>query len=257
MCHPEVPAGQVTPTVSREEVQIPLVSGEKMPALLARPDGQPHGAVMIVSDIFGRSAFYEDLAARLAVAGFVGLLPDFFFRQGGIPDRDRPAAQERRKKLDENGTLRDLNTTLDWLLESQGATRLGTIGFCMGGTLVLDLAARRTDLATVCFYGFPAGGSEPPSEKSPPRPLDLVDEMHGPIVGFWGDQDEGVGIPNVRAFEAAMKDRNVDFSCTIYPGLGHGFLAASRLDPNHEAYEMACDAWTKSVEFYRKHLAAA
>ena len=249
MCHPEVPAGQSMPDVQRQEVAIALASGERMPALLARPEGGEGPGVLIVNDVFGRSPFYENLAARLAAAGCVAVDPEYFFRLEKVEPGDREAAFARRSRLDEAQTVRELIQTIDWLKQQPGVRgdRIGTIGFCMGGTFVLNLAAERQDLATVCFYGFPAGGLV--------KPLDQVDRVKGPILAFWGDQDTGVGIDNVEKYASALKQRNIEFDYTVYPGLGHGFLSASRLDPDHEAYEKACDAWTRTIDFYRKQLA--
>ena len=233
---------------------MPLIGKlEKMPALLCRPQTGAGAGVLVVADVFGRSPFYEDLAGRLALAGFTALLPDYFFRQGPLPEPTREAAMARREKLDQNQTLVDLSQAIDWLhLQPFAAGPIGTIGFCMGGTLVLDLAAERDDLATVCFYGFPAGSALP---GGPPAPLTLADQMNGPLLGFWGDQDAGVGMDNVERLAAALKTRGVDFEHTIYPGLGHGFMAASKLDPAHEAYDAACRSWTRTIEFYRTHIA--
>ncbi len=227
-----------------------------MPALLARPEGGEGPGVLIVNDIYGRSPFYENLAARLATAGFVALDPEYFFRLGSIDRASREAAFARRGKLDEKQVVRELSETIDWFKQQPGVRgdRLGTIGFCMGGTLVLNLAAERDDLATVCFYGFPAGSPDKPN--GPIAPLDQVDRINGPVLGFWGDQDTGVGMDNVRRLAGELQRRGVEFEHTIYPGLGHGFLAASQLDPNHEAYGGACDAWTRTVDFYRNRLGA-
>lgn len=255
MCHPEVPAGQATPSVVRQEVQVPLPAGGGMPALLTRPDGGEGPAVLIVHDIFGRSPFYENLAARLATAGFLALLPDFFFRQGPLAERKLDLALARRGKLDAQAVLDDLSVAVDQLKQQQGVRgdRVGTVGFCMGGTLVLNLAARRDDLATVCYYGFVAGELHG-SEKAAPAPLDEVDRMNGPILGFWGDQDHGVNMADVGTFATELVRREVAFEYTIYPGLGHGFMAQSALDPNHAAYQVACASWTRALDFFRQHL---
>mgnify|MGYP001791829826 CR=1 FL=1 len=127
----------------------------------------------------------------------------------------------------------------------------------MGGTFVLDLSAERDDLASVCFYGFPAGAAAAlgATADDPPAPLTLVDRMQGPILGFWGEQDAGVGMENVEKLAAGLKGPGVDFEHTIFPGLGHGFMAASQLDPEHEAYDAACQAWTRTIEFFRTHIA--
>ena len=140
--------------------------------------------------------------------------------------------------------LADLNAALDWLRDTTGFERLGTIGFCMGGTFVLQLAARRQDLASACFYGFPAqmGAEERAAVK-------------GPVLGFWGDQDAGVGMANVEQLRRELAARGVEHDFTIYPGLGHGFMKASGLEPGGEGYDQACEAWTRTLDFYRGKLA--
>lgn len=253
MCHPEVPTGVTPPEVARIEVAVPVEDTE-MPALLTRPEGISAPAVLIVCDVFGRSPFYEQLAARLSTAGFFALVPDFFFREGELAERTRETAMARRLLLDERRTLRDLLSAVEFLKGSEGVIgeRTGTVGFCMGGTLVLDMAAERSDLATVCYYGFPAGF---PGEKSAPAPLGVADRITGPILGFWGDQDAAVGMDNVEKLAAALDERKVPFDYTIYPGLGHGFMARSGLEEGGEAYDEACASWTRTLEFYRRHLA--
>jgi len=243
------------PDVQREEVSVPLASGEALPGLLCRPEGGEGPGVLSANDVFGRTPFSENPAAQLAAAGCVALDVDFFFRLEPVAPGDREAAMSRRGKLDEPGAVRELIQALDWLKQQPGVRgdRVGTIGFCMGGTFVLNLAAERDDLATVCFYGFPAGAQKPSG--APVAPLSQVDQVKGPILAFWGDQDAGVGMDNVARYANALKERGVEFEHIIYPGLGHGFLAASRLDPDNAAYEMACDAWTRTIGFYRKHLA--
>jgi carboxymethylenebutenolidase len=255
MCHPEVPAGQPTPEVLCEETQVPLTGGEALPALLTRPAVEKAPAVVIVHDIFGRSPFYENLAARLAVAGFVVLLPDLFFRQGGLGERSLELAFARRSGFDEMAALDDLSAAVDLLRSQPGVRgdRVGTVGFCMGGTLALDLAARRNDLVTVCYYGYPAGEAHA-SAKAAPTPLSQVDRIEGPIVGFWGDQDLGVNMADVKTFAAELERRGVAFEHVIYAGLGHAFMAQSGLDPNHPAFQMACASWIRTLDFLRQHL---
>jgi carboxymethylenebutenolidase len=250
MCHPETLEGHTAPEVDRMEVEVPLIGNrEKMPALLCRPQTGAGSGVLIVADVYGRSPFYEELAGRLALAGFTALLPDYFFRQGPLAERTREVAMARAQQLDQNQTLVDLSQAIDWLhLQPFAAGPIGTVGFCMGGSLVLDLAAERDDLATVCYYGFPAGSGGP-------APLDLADRMHGPILGFWGDQDAGAGMDNVERLAAILDARGVEAELVIHPGLGHGFMSASRLDPAHEAYDAACRSWTRTIEFYRTHIA--
>src|SRR5215207_5149809 len=113
MCHREVPAGQPVPEVVRQEMEVASPGGGSMPALLTRPESGTGPAVLIVHDIFGRSPFYESLAARLSAAGFIALLPDFFFRQGQLAERSLELAFARRAKLDEVAALDDLSAAVD------------------------------------------------------------------------------------------------------------------------------------------------
>lgn len=254
MCHPEVPPGAALPDVRVEDVEI-TVSDGRMPGILALPAETPAPAVLVVNDVFGRSGFYDHLTRRIAQAGYVALDVEYFFRQGPVATSDREGAMKRAQQLDQMGTLDDLDQALTWLAdrpEVQGSW-IGTIGFCMGGTLVLDLAADRSDLATVCYYGFPARRGDNPL--SPPAPLEVAEEMSGPILGHWGDQDAGVGMDNVRALDEKLTAAGVDHTFHIYTGRPHGFLKTLLDDETAEGHDQACESWKRTLEFWRRHLA--
>src|SRR5947207_2353604 len=80
--------------------------------------------------------------------------------------------------------------------------------------------------------------------------------LHGPILGFWGDQDVAVGMPNVERLAAALRGRGVAYSHTIYPGVGHAFLAATPNDADPAPYQAARDSWNQTLAFYATHLRA-
>src|SRR2546428_5185249 len=191
MCHPEVPAGAPLPKVHAEDVAVEVGDGARMPALLALPERTPASAVLVINDVFGRSEFYEHLTRRLAQAGFIALDPEFFVREGPLPEPTREAAMARRPTLNEKRTLADLGAAIDWLRGRRVASgKVGTIGFCMGATFVLNLAAERGDLAaSVSYYGFPAS-----STHDPPPPPDGADRLQGPILRHPGGPDSGSGI---------------------------------------------------------------
>lgn len=247
MCHPEVPAGTPIPDVRVEDATIPVEDGA-MPALLALPDRVPAPGILIINDVFGRSPFYDQLARRLAQAEFVAVTPEYFFREGSLPEPTREAAMARARQLDFKRWGRDMSAAVDWLrARSDVSGTVGTIGFCMGGTQVLLLAARRDDIAaTVSYYGFPADA------RTEASPIAVASKMHGPILGHWGDQDEGVGMDNVEKLRGALEAAGVQHEFHIYPGLGHGFLKASLEDPKTPGHAEACASWTRTLEFYRR-----
>ena len=253
MCHPEVPAGTALPDVAVRDVAIDLDDG-RLPGILALPALTPAPGVLVVNDVFGRSAFYDHLTRRIAQAGFVALDVEYFFRQAPVAADDREGATKRAQQLDQMGTLDDLDQAVEWLKARPevAGDRVGTIGFCMGGTLVLDLSASRTDLATVCYYGFPARRGDSPL--SPPAPLEVADEMSGPILGHWGDRDAGVGMENVRALDAKLTAAGVEHTFHLYTGLGHGFLKAFLDTEGAEGHGEACESWRRTLEFWRGQL---
>ena len=201
------------------------------------------------------AALLDHLTRRIAQAGFVALDVEYFFRQPPVAKDDREGATQRAQQLDQMGTLDDLDQAITWLAarpEVAGG-RVGTIGFCMGGTLVLDLAASRDDLATVCYYGFPARRSDNPL--SPPAPLEVAERDDGAILGHWGDQDAGVGMDNVKALEEKLAVAGTEHTFHIYSGLGHGFLKALLEDEQSVGHEQACESWKRTLGFWRQHLA--
>jgi carboxymethylenebutenolidase len=250
VCHPEVPPGAPVPDVRVEDAAIPIEDGI-LPGLVAVPAQRPAPGILIINDVFGRSPFYDNLARRLAQARFLAVTPEYFFREGSLPEPTREAAMARAKQLDFKRWGRDMSAAIDWLRarpDVNGA--VGTIGFCMGGTQALVLAARRDDLAaTVSYYGFPADA------RTEASPIELAPKMHGPILGHWGDQDEGAGMDNVAKLRATLEAAGVEHEFHIYPGLGHGFLKASLEDEKTPGYEQACASWRRTLEFYRESFA--
>lgn len=254
MCHPEVPAGTIPPDVETHEIAIPLPTGERMPGLLALPESTaPSPAVLVMCDIFGRGSFYENLAQRLAQAGFVAYTPEQFFREGPLSEQTLDAARARRERFDEKQNHEDYKTTINWLKarpEVAGGP-VGAVGFCMGGTSVLQMSALWPEgmAAGVCYYGFPAS-----SAPGMPSPIDLAGRMRSPVLGVWGDQDEGVGMHNVETLRQKLQTAEADFNFKVYPGLGHGFLKSFLEDESEPGYHEACESWTMALDFLRHNL---
>lgn len=257
MCHPEVPPGTPTPSVATAEVNVPLSDGAMMPAFLALPDPTRAPAVLVVTDALGRSPFYENLAMRLALAGFVALTADYFARLTPLADLEAETRRRRRRtESDEVRVLHDLVAALDWLAARPEVTGrpVGVVGFCMGGTLAFDLAADWPRLAaSVCYYGYPAGERDR-ALVPPPTPLSVAHRVRVPVLGHWGDQDPGYVPDEIRELDRRLAGSGAERTLHVYPGLGHGFLAASLEASSGPEYEGACLSWTRTLEFLQRHL---
>jgi dienelactone hydrolase len=261
MCHPDLPQGATAESeTSGEEVTIPLGKDAMHAYFAPAAGGDARGAVIVVGDIHGaRTPFYEHVARRLAEHGFDAVVPEFFFRVGPLEERTQEAVFGRRARLDERQALLDLDATVSWArtLRPEEDQFVGTLGFCLGGSFVLGLAAMREDLATVCYYGFPAGAPGAPEDpaRRAPRPLDEVDRIQGPLLCFWGDRDERVGVKNVEEFTRALEEHGVTFEHTVYPGLDHGFLQ-SGFEPEAPGHEHAAASWQRTLAFFDQYLGA-
>jgi carboxymethylenebutenolidase len=252
MCHADPIMGGAGEDV-RPVAAITIPTGnEQMPAYISRPENSPAPAVLLVSDVFGASGFYQEMAGRLAHEGYTVLVPNVFHRVGELSEQTLPAAVERAGRLVDDHVIQDLNASIDYLrnLPDVEPREVGCMGFCMGGTLTLIMAARRAgDIAAgAVYYGFPVN-----QRPTPTRPISAIDEVSkisAPIIGFWGDQDAGVGMDNVKRLDDEMRRLNKDFTCVIYPGAGHGFMAR-RSEADSAA---AADAWPSMLQFFDKNL---
>ena len=127
-------------------------------AYVARPSGTPKGAVVAIQEIFGVNAVMRGKADWLAREGFLAVSPDLFWRiKPGIDLTDQSEAEWKQaldymNQLDKNASVKDVQATLTWA-RSQGVSKAGALGYCMGGYIAF-LAACRTDTdATVCYHG--------------------------------------------------------------------------------------------------------
>lgn len=252
MCHPDTERTDGSQSVGAnagEEFTVE-VSGAAMPVFQASPAGTSRGNVIVIHDIHGANDFYHDLARRLASEGYTAYLPDLFVRQGPLAEPTRDLARARGAVLSYPSAIEDLRQMFD-IVERRTPGKTGAVGFCMGGTLVMLLASREPRMAAgAIYYGFPANANR--SELRPWQPIDEADEVVTPLLGFWGDQDHGVGIDNVEAYRAGLGAAGRPHDFSIYPGLPHGFLTFDESSPNIEGSR---DSWRKLLAFYGDLLA--
>lgn len=250
MCHDNGdarPNGDYSSVTERELVV--GTDGVDLPVFMAEPSGPSRGQIVIMCDIWGANDFYHDLARRLASSGFTAYLPNVFVRQGPLPEQTREAARARGATLDYPQTMRDVGRLIDHQGDERGA--YGAIGFCMGGTLVMHLATMERRLqAGVIYYGFPANPNITATRPSEPlRETKLVDM---PLLGFWGDQDHGVGMHNVEEYDRQLTIAGKEHEFKIYPGLPHAFLT---FDESADYYNESGETWNRALDYFGAKLA--
>ena len=127
-------------------------------AYVAKPAGQPKGAVVVIQEIFGVNAVMRGKADWLAREGFWALAPDLFWRiKPGIDITDQTDAEWKEaigymNQCDKGLAVKDVQTTIA-AARTWGAKKVGCMGYCMGGYIAF-LAACRTDTdASVAYHG--------------------------------------------------------------------------------------------------------
>lgn len=236
-------AAQVAPDDPRieaayAEYDSPQGAG-KMRGLLVRPKTATASAkvpgVIVIHENRGLNPYIEDVARRVAVAGYVAFAPDALFPLGGYPGNDE-AGRALQAKRDPAQMTEDFIAAARWLAQHEACNgKLGVVGFCFGGGLSNTLAVRLPDLilAAVPFYGRQPAAAEVP-------------KIRGSLLLHYAEQDPKVneGWP---AYEAALKEAKVRYTAHLYPGTNHGFHNDTTPRYDEAAAKLA---WQRTLAFF-------
>lgn len=217
-------------------------NGVTLHGYLARPTGNgPHPAVLMIHEFYGLNRDVIKKANLLADQGYVVLAADSY---RGQTTALIPRAIFLTVTTPQDRIASDLDAAFRYLSTVQGvdALRVGAVGFCFGGTQVMKMGTRNGDLAAaVIFYG-----SGPITD---PAALGVMGRR-GPVLGIYGEQDQGIPLAEVRGFELAMQARGVPHRVTVYPGVGHAFVTSASLAQPGAAQQ----AWGEMLAFLAQNL---
>jgi carboxymethylenebutenolidase len=235
------------------DAKVKVADGE-MPVYFARPANVANPPVILVAmEIFGLHEYIKDVTRRLGKLGAFAVAPDYYFRKGVDLTKitDVPQLMPIVNPKPDAELLADLDATAAWAKSQGGDTnRLGIMGFCRGGRTVWEYAAHNKDLkAGVAFYGTVV---DPPTQKAiwPKSPTELAPEMKAPVLGLYGEADQGIPVAQVEAMKAALASAGKTAEFKIYPGAPHGFHADYRASYRKEAAE---DGWNQMIAWFKKN----
>ena len=237
-------------TVSDAKVK---VEGGEMPVYFARPANVAKPPIILVAmEIFGLHTYIKDVTRRLAKLGALAVAPDYYFRKGDLVKvTEMPQLMPLVNSKPDAELLADLNATLDWASGQGGNTdRVGIMGFCRGGRTVWQYSAISPHVkAGVAFYGSLV---DPDAQKSiwPKSPTERAADMKAPVLGLYGEADQGIPVAQVEAMKAALQAAGKTAQFKIYPGAPHGFHADYRPSYRKEA---ADDAWQQMTAWFKTH----
>ncbi len=174
------------------------------PLSVHRPSGEPRGGVVVIQEAFGVNDHIEDVCRRFAVEGYLAVAPHLFHRSGDpkLGYDDLPAALSHMKQLKSAQILDDVDAALVELGRAGiPSARRFIVGFCMGGSVALVVAARRPVAASVTFYGGGVKegrfGFGPLVEESP--------DLRAPWLGLFGDLDQAIPGEQVEGLRSAAR----------------------------------------------------
>lgn len=206
-------------------------------AYLAKPQGRPKGGIVVIQEIFGVNAHIRNVADRFAEVGYTAVAPAFFDHvESGVELPYDEAGMKRGVEL-----VNELN--LDLAVEDVASAaesiassgRIGTVGYCWGGTVAL-LAAIRLGLPSVSYYGG--------------RNLQVLGETpKAPVMFHFGEEDKGITPEKVARHRELLPQMQV----FTYPGAGHAFNRD--IDPGHYHEASAKLALQRTLAFFDEHLA--
>ncbi|MCD1126605.1 dienelactone hydrolase family protein [Jinshanibacter sp. LJY008] len=229
------------PEIIAEYIQYPSPLGHgSVCGYLVRPakaNGKVPG-VVVVHENRGLNPYIEDVARRLAKAGFVALAPDGLSSVGGYPGND-DKGRELQQQIDPTKLMNDFFAAIEFLMHHDTTSgKVGITGFCYGGGVANAAAVAYPELgAAVPFYG-----RQPKTEDVP--------HIKAPILLHYAELETRIneGWP---AYEAALKANHKTYEAYIYPGVNHGFHNDSTPRYDKEAAELA---WERTLAWFRKYL---
>ncbi len=241
---PELPAGRGLPRLagasSAQTLELTSADGTRFSAAFAPSVDDAQAGVVILPDVRGLYPFYVELAERFAAAGHPAIVLDYFGRTAGLgPRGDDFDFWPHVMQTTVETVQADLAAAEAELLERSGVRAVVTVGFCFGGMHSL-LAGTSDALATeavVAFYGALDG-----TRFELAGPLQRAAEIQVPVLGLYGEADQGIPVEQVRAFEEQL---TVAHEIQLYAGAPHSFF--DRAFTEHAA---ACeDAWGRVLDF--------
>ena len=219
--------------------------GTSFRAFAARPADASGAGILILPDVRGLHAFYEELALRFAEHGVAAVAIDYFGRTAGVGPRPADFDHQPHVAATQWANLQgDIRAGVAHLRsDALGAPRAAfATGFCMGGRLASVAATLGLDLAGVIpFYGWPVG----PHKAGTPAPAEVADQIECPVLAIYGGADQGIGADARDAYDKALTDAGIDVKTIVYPGAPHGFF-----DRKHAEFaDASADAWAATTDF--------
>jgi len=237
-----------------ERVELETKDGTMTTFVFHPEEGGPWPVVLYLMDAPSIRPALKDMASRLATAGYYVMLPFLFYRgsdyrEFGMSDEDMHKRRELMGTVSRGGIVTDAEALLAHAANdpAAGKGKVGAIGFCMSGRLVLALAQAMPDRvgAVAAIHG---GGYVVDRDDSPHL---QVDKIKGEVYFGWADEDPGAPKEHIAIMEKALGDAGVRHRIDFMTGALHGFAPPGGQRYNREAAEKH---WERVHDLFRRNL---
>ena len=232
-----------------------------MDVTLHEPEGGPAPVVIFFTDAGGVRPVMQEMAARLASAGYLVAVPNLYYRAGPFEPFDIatlftvPGERERMQAIialaGPDGLTHDTGALLDELARQPGrrSEQVGAVGYCMGGNWAFRTAAAHPEriAAAASFHGGNLATDDP---ASPHRQADRIEAQ---LYFGVADADPSCSPESQAQLVTALSQAAVDYQLELYPGAGHGFTVPDNPSYNEAAAERH---WTRLDTLFAETLTA-
>jgi carboxymethylenebutenolidase len=211
-----------------------------MQAHLARLDGKPRPAVIVLEGVYGFDDEIKRITDQVASSGYVGLAIDYL--RGG----------DAKTVFNTKNVCEDVAAARDWLNAQPFVQhgKIATWGFGYGGTAAFLASSLAGLAAAIAFYGQSIARPIPGTDGKPA--LDEIDDVRVPLLLVFGGHDEQIGATEIAAIRERLTAKHAHFEIEVYPEVGHSFF---REDLGTIATRQIADAWGRVQSFLRRSLA--
>ncbi|QAU22948.1 dienelactone hydrolase family protein [Dyella sp. M7H15-1] len=219
-----------------KNINIPTDGIQCIGAYVAEPSDKPKGGIVVIQEIFGVNAHVRSVADRFAAAGYTAIAPAFFdhLETGLELDYTDEGMRQGRQWVTELGLDRAVKDVAGAAEAIASAGKIGTVGYCWGGTVAL-LCAIRLSLPSVSYYGA--------------RNVPFLDEKaKAPVMFHFGEEDSSIPPQMVAKHREMLPQMDVH----TYASAGHAFNRD--IDPNHYHEASAKLAWQRTLAFFDTYL---
>jgi len=218
-------------------IELTAADGHRLGGYRSDPVGQARGAVIVLQEIFGVNVHIREVCEGFAADGYLALAPALYDRssqrdcQLGYQAEDIELGRMLREEFSWEDTVKDVEAAAE--TARAAGLRVGTVGYCWGGTISYLAATRLNVQAAVVYYGG--------------QIIPYVDEpANCPLLMHFGRLDDAIPSSDVDK----ISDTHPDATVHLYEA-GHGFNCDRRQSYDARAATLAR---SRTLEFFATHL---